>query len=673
MASWVALSWEKFKSLSSLQLDIVGIVAILGEGSTTRNAQASALGWHHVLPRLLPAPQALLEHEHKKRLPTVPGTVVGAYSGNVKFELNFFCQLLHEDNLERNQVELVVVSHREEPESIAPQARLKKWFREKNVPGDWSETDDDDESPRKPKLKRIEQAYNVKRFGPLTFLSVLGCFVSVGMIVGSVRTGDGPALLATICLSVTSSVVGFASWWWLDFREDPQKATPQAQRVATIPDSDVVIFYPRQGAFRIVRCSETISRLYFRTENCIHVFGDDAYRVLALIASIFLMVGLLSMSNAQTSMQIAFAASYIVLNALYWGFSALNPTGRWGHWKHKYKCVVIPVKMPPAALMSKSTTRSDTQESMRNRPVTTQDPISPVEVVEEELPFSQSPIETSRRPSADLSQVPAYEKTGSPTMRKRKTVTFYEKTGSAAAEVTHDGSRSTPSNNQAPSTLKSARQNTKDLEGGRERPIKPFGSLWDRIMGWLVDRNLINERPHRESRATAKKADTFTTALWKAIALTGSTRWLRETHIAPDNQVWKSWLAEAAKRAAPYVSPDKKKRVSACNVDELGNIVPPVWDHQGALTDLFAKEEDAQKRRPPEARRLHEVVTIEVQRRRKVKGISADIERRLKALAHDARVRAKTRRRRRASVAVPTIRAPEAQTHQSLHRHLSHS
>jgi hypothetical protein len=70
----------------SLQLDIVGIVAILGEGSVLRNAQVSALEWHYVLPRLIPAPQALLKHEQPNRLPTKKGIVTGIYSGNTRHE-----------------------------------------------------------------------------------------------------------------------------------------------------------------------------------------------------------------------------------------------------------------------------------------------------------------------------------------------------------------------------------------------------------------------------------------------------------------------------------------------------------------------------------------------------------------------------------------------------------
>src|SRR5947209_6134594 len=74
----------------NLRLDIVGIIAILGDGGVTRNAQVAALSWYNIIPRLLPAPQALLKQERDRRLPTESGTVVGVYSGNVRHNLNFF-------------------------------------------------------------------------------------------------------------------------------------------------------------------------------------------------------------------------------------------------------------------------------------------------------------------------------------------------------------------------------------------------------------------------------------------------------------------------------------------------------------------------------------------------------------------------------------------------------
>ena len=290
-------------SFSQLQLDIVGIVAVLGEGSTARNAQASALSWHHILPRLLPAPQALLKHEPEKRLPTQKGTVVGAYAGNTRFELNFFSQLLHPDKLQEYEVELVKVEKKK---------KTKDTTKEK-------------------------LAYNVKQYGYLAALSVLGCFMAIALFALSIVHNDGFAFCATVLLSFTSTTVGFASWWRLDFKEEIPKPGRE------IPLGDVVIYYPRQGAFRVVRCDELVSRLYFEAETCENLFDDDQYRITALFSAVFLLAGLLCLGNSRPIMQLAFAASYILLNVLHWGSSALNPLVY--HWEHNYDVEVLSLNL----------------------------------------------------------------------------------------------------------------------------------------------------------------------------------------------------------------------------------------------------------------------------------------------------------------------------------------
>lgn len=69
-------------TLQELQLDIVGFLAILGEGSVLANAQVSTLSKWIFLPRLIPAPQALMRPTRPTVLEPVPGTVTGVHSGN---------------------------------------------------------------------------------------------------------------------------------------------------------------------------------------------------------------------------------------------------------------------------------------------------------------------------------------------------------------------------------------------------------------------------------------------------------------------------------------------------------------------------------------------------------------------------------------------------------------
>lgn len=79
---------------STFQLDIVGFLAILGEGSVLANAQVSALSGFFYFPRLMPAPQALLRPTRPLDLPRTAGTVTGVYSGNVKDHVHHVAHLL---------------------------------------------------------------------------------------------------------------------------------------------------------------------------------------------------------------------------------------------------------------------------------------------------------------------------------------------------------------------------------------------------------------------------------------------------------------------------------------------------------------------------------------------------------------------------------------------------
>ena len=152
-------------------------------------------------------------------------------------------------------------------------------------------------------------------------LSILGCCMSVTLFALSIWQQDGPALLAITMLSAISTSVGLASWCTLD----SMKEIPDPDRQDMTPDGDVVIFCPRSGAFRIVRCTDEVSRPYFRVENCEHYFSDNMYRSIALFSTVLLMDGLIMLSNAHLIMRMSFAASYVLLNALYWVSSALNP------------------------------------------------------------------------------------------------------------------------------------------------------------------------------------------------------------------------------------------------------------------------------------------------------------------------------------------------------------
>lgn len=449
-------------SFANLQLDIVGIVAILGEASTLRVSQISALSWHHELPRLMPAPQALLKHSLEKRLPTEPGKVVGAYSGNVNTELNFFCQLLHPRELGNYEVELVTVKKREDMKDRPP--------------------------------------YEVNPTSTLKVLSILGTALSVVLIVLSVVYDDGWALVGTILLSLTSTLVGFASRWRLEVNQ------PDKKQVIKAHDSDVVIFYPRTGAFRIVRCSEFESRLYFTAESCKSLLDDSWYRAFALSGTVTLIFGLISIGNAGTIMQVTFAATYVLLNIAYWLASAV---GSHKHWIHSYDVQTQKIELP--------------LQMQRAPPLPT---MSPTEAIVETPSGKKTTFQLGdENASADLEK--------NATVRRRTTMRF---------------------------------------------------------------RTASFQRRYTDTVTFAKSGRIFTTALWEAIALSGTSDWLARTNIAPKNDVWDKWICMAGEAARADELDCKGTHV----VTSQGQtkVVLSAWPYRQALAKLFNEEETQRKWRP---------------------------------------------------------------------------
>ena len=89
--AWLML-WPN--SFDNFQLDIVGFLAILGEGSVLANAQVAALSRLIYLPRLMPAPQALLWPNRPVTLPPTTASVTAVHSGNVKDHIHHVAHVL---------------------------------------------------------------------------------------------------------------------------------------------------------------------------------------------------------------------------------------------------------------------------------------------------------------------------------------------------------------------------------------------------------------------------------------------------------------------------------------------------------------------------------------------------------------------------------------------------
>ncbi|KAK8162445.1 hypothetical protein BKA80DRAFT_329599 [Phyllosticta citrichinensis] len=295
---------------ADLNLDIVGILAILGEGSVLSNAQVSTLSNWIFVPRLLPAPHAMLRVSRPNRLQAVQGRVTGVVSGNDRSELNHIGDIvLDTENLKAYDVRCV-------------------------------EIDRHDEAP-------VVKTHN---FSYLTFNICLGCSFSIALLVLSIVWEDGMGLIATGTLSLLATAIGIGNKWTLKL---PRRRNPGG----TAPRGDVVIQYP-QGSFLIVKCEENVAReIFFALETIEYLVSDvRVYRIISLVGSFLLMVGVICLANAKTNTQVAVAAAYLILNATYWLVAALPSRMHWNTSAFRVRRHKIQMNGKPATETCKNNT-----------------------------------------------------------------------------------------------------------------------------------------------------------------------------------------------------------------------------------------------------------------------------------------------------------------------------
>lgn len=288
------------------QLDLVGLLAIVGESAMRFHIQALTASAACLLPRLIPAPHAALHIRRPRSLPAqVSTSVVGILSGNVQDNLNFFASLLTPvEDLTRYTVRRINVARNPDhtPTTASLYPLLGRWKRSASS------------RPYPPPI-------GARLLGPLPIVSVLSMLASIGLLIWAVLLEDGPAMVAVILLSGAATIVGFGSVWTVDL--------PQRKAQRDVPAGDVII-RSRHGAFLIVHCDETIARdLYFGKEECNYYVGENTFKSLSGIATFLFMVAIIFVANCTWTMQAALGLAYILLNGVYWVIALLPEQCHW--------------------------------------------------------------------------------------------------------------------------------------------------------------------------------------------------------------------------------------------------------------------------------------------------------------------------------------------------------
>ncbi|KAI1326542.1 hypothetical protein F5Y16DRAFT_374499 [Xylariaceae sp. FL0255] len=99
---------------SGWRLDVVTLLAVIGESSIADQVQTITASVLCLLPRIIPAPQALLKPSRPQRLPETTARMVGVHSGVVLDSVGFFANIIHPlDELPAFSFKVLEIKHRD--------------------------------------------------------------------------------------------------------------------------------------------------------------------------------------------------------------------------------------------------------------------------------------------------------------------------------------------------------------------------------------------------------------------------------------------------------------------------------------------------------------------------------------------------------------------------------
>ncbi|KAI8959347.1 hypothetical protein F5Y11DRAFT_350610 [Daldinia sp. FL1419] len=408
-ATWFSSDVAGAEGPGGWRLDVVTLLAVIGESSIAEHCQTITASIFCLLPRIIPAPQAFLKPSRPGRMPETTAKMTGVYSGVVLDTVGFFANIIHPlDEFQPFAFRVLHITHTDRnnaggieapglPKKRAtflqrmrtdgktttlPSYELRTLQRgpppdnnahTSNEPTETGYSNDVEAGPaqgikRRATMKEKMQdfaanptlANNKKRpavpatlYSPVHVLSVFSLLLTCGIIALAAVLEDGTAIIAVTLVSFASSIVGWASWW--------RPILMNRSHTNTVPDGDVII-RTREGAFLLVKCTEEVAReLYSGTEECEYHVSGRAYRVLMGLGTCLLMVSVILLGNCKWYSQVFIGVSYIVLNGLYWTMGLIPKRFFWDLSRYDIRDIT-----PPEALRAHEKTSDDPREGVKS-------------------------------------------------------------------------------------------------------------------------------------------------------------------------------------------------------------------------------------------------------------------------------------------------------------------
>ncbi|KAK3692337.1 hypothetical protein B0T22DRAFT_373926 [Podospora appendiculata] len=374
------------QDLPGWRFDVITLLAVIGESSVAEHAQTITASTLCLLPRIIPAPQALLRPTRPQRLPEVTAKMAGVYGGVVLDSVGFFANIMHPlEELKPFAFKVLEIKHKHLIERVGVEdAETRtgwwRWLRGRRrrsrqqdvisgvgvghdskilkappVPGLSRRTNtiaftSDPEhgaaaaaSPPPPSSP-LHPSQRIKKAPTLSekFTDVL---TNPTMVNSEERYAVPPALYSPIHIInllsfiLTMSLLALAGVWGdgtailaivlislassvVGYASWWRPILMSRRTTNVVPRGDVVI-RTRAGAFILIRCTEEVAReLYSGTEECRYV-STKYHRAFMGLGMLLLMVSVVLLGNCGWNSQVFIGASYILLNGIYWAMGLL--------------------------------------------------------------------------------------------------------------------------------------------------------------------------------------------------------------------------------------------------------------------------------------------------------------------------------------------------------------
>lgn len=343
----------------------MALLAVTGEGFIHEHAQSITSSALCIVPRIMPAPQALMRPWRPVSLPSERARVTGVFSGVVLESLGFFANIIHPlDFLRPYEFRVMAVRHRERllddfelrpmtrrrpPPPIQLNNETQDIHRSEAAAAQASGPDIEQQGqqPTSGLRRRATFRENVADFvsnaptlqgslrdrprpkspsllsSPLHIVAVFSVLLTIALIVAAALWKDGTAILAIILVSFATSTIGCGAWW------RPSLIIRARSAPAASPPGDMII-RTREGAFLLIKCSDHIAReLYSGVEDCQYIASNRAYRILMILGAVLIMPAVILFGNCTFNMQALVGAAYMVLNIIYWSLGLLPKRYYW--------------------------------------------------------------------------------------------------------------------------------------------------------------------------------------------------------------------------------------------------------------------------------------------------------------------------------------------------------